>query len=158
MQIRIQSEGAATPDMVTKAARVSRGRTALVALMFGAWLASMGAPVAVAQQGDGSFTNPMKYAPRDGAVLYRTSCQACHMAQGEGASGAGVYPALAKNTKLRAARYPVYVVTNGQKGMPPFGPMMDDEQIAAVVNYIRTNLGNGYTDAVSAGDVKAIRK
>ena len=49
---------------------------------------------------------------------------------------------LAKNQKLRTARYPVFVVTNGQKGMPPFGPMMDDEQIAAVVNYVRTSLGN----------------
>ena len=40
----------------------------------------------------------------------------------------------------------------------PFGSMMSDEQIAAVVNYIRTNLGNQYADAVSAADVKAIRK
>ena len=54
--------------------------------------------------------------------------------------------------------YPVFVVTNGQKGMPPFGSMMSDEQIAAVVNYIRTNLGNEYADAVSAADVKAFRK
>jgi len=80
------------------------------------------------------------------------------MSEGQGASGAGIYPALAKNQKLRTARYPVFVVTNGQKGMPPFGSMMSDEQIAAVVNYVRTNLGNQYTDAVSAADVKAIRK
>ncbi len=80
------------------------------------------------------------------------------MAAGEGASGAGTYPALAKNVKLRTARYPVFVVTNGQKAMPPFGSMMDDEQIAAVVNYIRGNLGNDYKDAVAAADVKAIRK
>lgn len=113
---------------------------------------------AAAQSGDGTFSSPQKYGPRDGAVLYKTSCQACHMAQGEGASGAGIYPPLAKNVKLRTARYPTFVVTNGQKGMPPFGPMMDDAQIAAVVNYIRTNLGNDYKDAVSAADVKAIRK
>ncbi len=155
--IRTYPEGAGTP-VKASIPRVSRVRVVLAGLLLAGWCASQGAPLARAQQGDGSFTNPMKYAPRDGAVLYRTSCQACHMAQGEGASGAGVYPALAKNTKLRTARYPVYVVTNGQKGMPPFGPMMDDEQIAAVVNYIRTNLGNGYGDTVSAADVKAIRK
>ena len=80
------------------------------------------------------------------------------MAGGEGASGAGVYPALAKNQKLRTARYSVFVVTNGQKGMPPFGPMMDDEQIAAVVNYVRTGLGNDYKDVVTSADVKAIRQ
>lgn len=112
---------------------------------------------AAAQSTEGSFTNPNRFVPKDGATLYKTSCQACHMANGEGASGAGAYPALAKNVKLRTARYPTFVVTNGQKGMPPFGPMMDDEQVAAVVNYIRTNLGNDYKDAVSAADVKAIR-
>lgn len=127
------------------------------ALLGGALVLAVAAG-ASAQSADGTFSSPQKYGPRDGAVLYKTSCQACHMAQGEGASGAGIYPALAKNVKLRTARYPTFVVTNGQKGMPPFGPMMDDAQIAAVVNYIRTNLGNDYKDAVAASDVKAIRK
>ncbi len=128
------------------------------ALLGGLLLAAAVAPAAAQAPGDGSFSNAQRYMPKDGAVLYRTSCQACHMAQGEGAAGAGAYPALAKNVKLRTARYPVFVVTNGQKGMPPFGPMMDDDQIAAVVNYIRTGLGNDYKDVVTAADVKAIRK
>ncbi len=42
--------------------------------------------------------------------------------------------------------------------MPPFGPMMNDEQVAAVVNYVRTHLGNDYKDAVSAADVKSARR
>lgn len=136
--------------------RVVAGWGALVAgalLLVGAC-----ASTASAQSGDGSFTNPARFVPKDGAVLYRTSCQACHMAAGEGAAGAGAYPPLAKNQKLRTARYPVFVVTNGQKAMPPFGSMMDDEQVAAVVNYIRTNLGNDYKDVVSPADVKAIRR
>ncbi len=133
-------------------------RIVMRAVLLGVLLAGASAVPAVAQTADGSFSSPFRFAPRDGATLYRTSCQACHMAAGEGASGAGTYPALAKNVKLRTARYPVFVVTNGQKGMPPFGPMMDDEQIAAVVNFIRGNLGNDYKDAVSAADVKAIRK
>lgn len=127
-------------------------------LLMGALLAAAGAAPATAQSADGSFSNPQRFMPRDGATLYRTSCQACHMAGGEGASGAGTYPALAKNVKLRTARYPVFVVTNGQKGMPPFGSMMDDEQIAAVVNFVRSNLGNDYKDTVTAADVKAIRR
>ncbi len=128
------------------------------ALLLGVLLAGAGVWPAMAQSADGSFSSPSRFVPKDGATLYRTSCQACHMAEGQGASGAGVYPPLAKNVKLRTARYPVFVVTNGQKGMPPFGPMMDDEQIAAVVNFVRSNLGNDYKDAVSAADVKAIRK
>ena len=132
-------------------------RIVIRALLLGVLLAGASLSPAVAQTADGSFSSPFRFVPKDGATLYRTSCQACHMAAGEGASGAGTYPALAKNVKLRTARYPVFVVTNGQKAMPPFGPMMDDEQIAAVVNYIRGNLGNEYKDAVSAADVKAIR-
>ena len=31
--------------------------------------------------------------------------------------------------------------------------MMSDEQVAAVVNYVRTKFGNNYTDAVTAQDV-----
>ena len=41
--------------------------------------------------------------------------------------------------------------------MPPFGRQLDDEQVAAVVNYVRTHFGNDYRDNVSAADVKAAR-
>ena len=42
--------------------------------------------------------------------------------------------------------------------MPPFGDMMNDDQVAAVVNYVRTHFGNNYRDAVTARDVKDARK
>jgi mono/diheme cytochrome c family protein len=42
--------------------------------------------------------------------------------------------------------------------MPSFGDMMTDDQIAAVVNYLRTHFGNGYPDAVTAKDVKDARR
>jgi mono/diheme cytochrome c family protein len=42
--------------------------------------------------------------------------------------------------------------------MPPLGEMMNDDQIAAVVNYVRTHFGNNYQDAVTAADVKAVRR
>ena len=32
-----------------------------------------------------------------------------------------------------------------------------DEQVAAVVNYVRTHFGNHYRDAVTADNVKAVR-
>ena len=41
--------------------------------------------------------------------------------------------------------------------MPPFARLMSDDQVAAVVNYVRTHFGNEYTDAVTAEDVKNAR-
>ncbi len=37
--------------------------------------------------------------------------------------------------------------------MPPLGGMMSDEQVADVVNYVRTHFGNDYRDRVSAAAV-----
>ena len=45
----------------------------------------------------------------------------------------------------------------GYRAMPPLGSVMDDEQIAAVVNYVRTNLGNAYDDELTAAEVAEIR-
>jgi mono/diheme cytochrome c family protein len=49
------------------------------------------------------------------------------------------------------------VIVHGQKAMPPFGPLLNDQQIADVVNYVRTHFGNNYKDKVTPGDVKAQR-
>jgi mono/diheme cytochrome c family protein len=97
------------------------------------------------------------FAEADGAALFANVCQACHMPAGQGAAGAGHYPALAKNPNLETGAYPVHVVVHGLKGMPPVGKMMTDDQVAAVVNYLRTNLGNSYTDPVTAKDVADAR-
>lgn len=98
-----------------------------------------------------------RFSEQTGEALYANVCQACHMAKGEGAVGAGRYPALAKNQNLAASGYVLYVVLNGQKAMPPFARMMNDDQVAAVVNYVRTNFGNSYADPVTAADVKSAR-
>ena len=74
----------------------------------------------------------------DREQLYANVCQACHMPDGKGAVGAGTYLA-AKDPNLEAGGYPVYVVVRGQRAMPPVGAMMSDEQVAAVVNYVRTH-------------------
>jgi mono/diheme cytochrome c family protein len=42
--------------------------------------------------------------------------------------------------------------------MPPFRGYLDDGQVAAVVNFVRTNFGNRYTDVLSAEDVKKLRR
>jgi mono/diheme cytochrome c family protein len=98
-----------------------------------------------------------RFAERTGIELYANLCQACHMQDGKGAVGAGSYPSLVDNKTLESGGYPVSVVVNGLRGMPPLGPMMSDEQVAAVVNYVRTNFGNKYNDAVTAEDAKGVR-
>ena len=92
-----------------------------------------------------------------GEELYHNVCRGCHMMDAQGASGAGSYPSLAANRNLEAAGYPITMVVRGRRGMPPFGDMMNDAQIAAVVNYLRTHFGNSYSDVVTAQDVRDAR-
>ena len=101
--------------------------------------------------GRGGFTE------QGGEAIFKNVCQGCHMPDAKGAVGAGMYPALAKNPKLEVAGYPVSVVVNGQKAMPAFGGMFSDQQVADVVNYVRTHFGNNYKDKVTPADVKAAR-
>jgi mono/diheme cytochrome c family protein len=91
----------------------------------------------------------------DGASVYQHVCQGCHQVGGVGAQGAGAFPALAGNPKLEQAGYPVSMVLNGHGGMPWFNGFLTDQQIADVVNYVRSNFGNHYTDEVTPADVAA---
>jgi mono/diheme cytochrome c family protein len=99
-----------------------------------------------------------RFHEMSGEELFANVCRGCHMSDGKGATGAGTYPSLAGNGNLEAGGYPLAVVVNGQRGMPPFGAMMSDDQVAAVVNYLRTHFGNSYQDAVTAEDVKLVRR
>jgi len=92
-----------------------------------------------------------------GEAIFKGVCQGCHMPDARGAVGAGSYPALARNSKLEVAGYPVSVIIHGQKAMPSFGQAFDDRQIADVTNYIRTHFGNDYKDPVSPEDVRSAR-
>jgi mono/diheme cytochrome c family protein len=98
-----------------------------------------------------------RFTEQTGEQLFASACQACHMPDGRGATGAGTYPSLSNDSNLGASGYPVHVVVRGQKAMPPIGAMMSDDQVATVVNYLRTHFGNQYNDAVTAEDVKRVR-
>ena len=132
-----------------------------IALTFIALL-MLSAPAALAQDAthdrvEDTLSTGFKFAEQSGEALYSNVCQACHMPDGKGATGAGSYPALAGDCNLAAGGSPVAVVINGHRGMPPVGFMMGDAQVAAVVNYVRTHFGNNYRDTVTAADVKALR-
>jgi mono/diheme cytochrome c family protein len=107
--------------------------------------------------GAGAMNRSPPYNFQGGEAVFKNICQGCHMANAEGAVGAGMYPALAKNAKLEVAGYPLAVIVHGQKAMPPFGSLLNDQQIADVVNYVRTHFGNNYKDKVTPADVKAQR-
>ena len=111
-----------------------------------------------AQGGQRVFSSGYRFVEMSGEELFNNVCRGCHMPDALGASGAGSYPPLAKNQNLQSSGYPITLVVRGQRGMPPFGDMMNDDQVAAVVNYVRTHFGNNYRDAVTARDVKDARK
>jgi mono/diheme cytochrome c family protein len=106
---------------------------------------------------DHTFSTGFKFAEQSGESLYKSVCQACHMPNGEGAIGAGSYPSLANDPTLGNYGYPVHVVVFGKRAMPSFGDMMSNDQVAAVVNYLRTHFGNSYLDKVTAEEVQAMR-
>jgi mono/diheme cytochrome c family protein len=122
-------------------------------------LLTAGLPAAAGEHGaDGPmFSHGQKFDEQTGEALFVNVCQDCHMAQGQGAVGAGHYPALAHNEKLEVSGYPLTVVLHGLNGMPAVGQMMSDQQVAEVVNYVRSHFGNAYADAVTAEDVAAAR-
>jgi mono/diheme cytochrome c family protein len=103
----------------------------------------------------------------DGQQIFQELCQGCHMSDGRGAAGAGHYPALARDGTLASRQYMALTVLTGRRNMPAFGARhaigfggppatLTEEQIAAVVNYVRAHFGNHYTDLITAAEVRAL--
>jgi mono/diheme cytochrome c family protein len=125
--------------------------------VFAALLAISVLPAASQEFGAGAMDRGSKIPYQGGEAIFKGVCQGCHMPDAKGAVGAGAYPALAHNPKLETAGYAITVVVNGQKAMPALGSMLTDQQIADVVNYIRSNFNNSYKDRVARADVKSVR-
>jgi mono/diheme cytochrome c family protein len=123
----------------------------------GALAASAGAQPAASPVGADADSATSNFGGPAGEELFMRVCAACHMPDAKGAEGAGRYPALAGNPRLSSGAYPLYVVMNGMNGMPPLGELMTDQQVADVVNYVRTHFGNDYRDVVLPADVSALR-
>jgi mono/diheme cytochrome c family protein len=132
------------------------------ALAMTALLPSLSSPASAQNTGLSASAPPLStgfsFVEMSGEELYANVCQGCHMSDGKGATGAGTYPSLAGDRNLEAGGYAVGLVVNGRRDMPPFGAMMSDDQVAAVVNYLRSHFGNDYRDEVTAEDVKVVRR
>jgi mono/diheme cytochrome c family protein len=89
----------------------------------------------------------------DGAAVYLTNCSSCHGVDGRGLEG--MFPPLAHNADVTGdPRRVISIVENGSQArlvvngatyigdMPEWRGHIGDDQIAAVVTYIRSAWGN----------------
>lgn len=103
-----------------------------------------------------------------GAQVYGANCARCHGVDGGGTPG--LYPPLKGSSRVVSADFTehVQVVLYGLEGeeidgvkyagkMPPFGELLTDEEIAAVVAHERTSWGN-QAPVPTPADVKRIRE
>lgn len=80
-------------------------------------------------------------APLNGQALFTTNCSACHQPTGMGIPGA--FPALAGDPfVLGDPSAPAKTVLEGRGGMPNFKPDLTDDEIAAILSYVRSSWGN----------------
>lgn len=102
-----------------------------------------------------------------GSRLYQTHCMDCHAADGSGI--AAVYPALKgnRNLQMRNMANPLRIILAGgfapvtkanprPYGMPPFGPVLSDSEVALLLSYIRNAWGN-QAEVVTAAEVNRYR-
>ena len=75
-----------------------------------------------------------------GATLYSTRCASCHGSDGGGSFGPALGGGVAVGRFPNAADQ-ITVVSQGRGSMPSFADSLTHEQIAAVVEYTRTDLG-----------------
>jgi mono/diheme cytochrome c family protein len=121
-------------------------------------------------QGEGvGMFSARKVKVTTGAEIYQSICQGCHMPDGKGAVGAGRYPALAGDGSLTSTQFMAMTILEGRRNMPALGgngdvglffavPTLNDEQIAAVINYVRSSFGNHFKGRITAAEVKALRR
>jgi mono/diheme cytochrome c family protein/glucose/arabinose dehydrogenase len=93
-----------------------------------------------------------------GAALYATMCASCHHANGTGQSGLGK-PLAPSPWVTGAPGRLIRILLHGKEGeklMPPLGASMTNEQVAAVLSFIRQSWGND-APPIDANSVLEVR-
>lgn len=115
-------------------------------------LVALAAPI-----GSGAQTPaaPSAATPPSGEMVYADNCAACHQPKGEGI--AGPFPALAGNALVTGpADTLATTVLVGRGGMPAFKNEISDDDMAAMLTFIRGAWGN-QAAPISSADVAAAR-
>ena len=94
-----------------------------------------------------------------GREVYKGICEACHQPDGRGQDR--VAPALVGSPlALASAGIPARILFNGKEGkiglMPPLGSVLSDDQVAAVLTYVRREWGQTGSP-VDAASIKEAR-
>ena len=97
---------------------------------------------------------------KQGQEVYENNCSDCHRSNGEGLPVK--FPALKGNAYVQGdPKALIRTVLKGRKGnlglMPAWKELLDDNQIAAAISYIRNAWGNT-APPVNPEDVTALRK
>lgn len=109
---------------------------------------------------------------KKGHEIYKEgeNCASCHGMKGEGLPAAGFPPLDDSKWVKEDKERLIKIVLNGLEGplevngkkfnsiMPGFGPRMSDEEISAVLTYVRNAWSNRKRDIVSAAEVKKVRE
>lgn len=133
--------------------RTVTGALGLLAIVAGVAGLATTSP-SVAQDAPGNKTS-LEVAG-EGKDLYEQICQACHMADGKGGTGAGTgVPALAGNPRMADKAFAITTVAAGRGGMPRFAGLLSDAQIAEVLTYVRAHYNNDRTPITEA-EVKTL--
>ena len=94
-----------------------------------------------------------------GEKLYTNFCVGCHLATGQGTQG-GSTDLVASKLVVGNPGVVMRVLLSGKDGksglMPPLGSSMNDEQVAAVITYLRRAWGHAATP-VAAAEVQEVR-
>ena len=133
---------------------------------------SVGPPqVKKAGTGPGGGGEQVALSPRDrGKKIFMANCAVCHQPDGNGAAGQGYPPLAGAEIVTGGSRRPAMVVLKGLQGpitvkgqkygtavMQPWDKTLNDQKIADVLTYIRSEWGNT-ASPVAAEQIAALRK
>jgi mono/diheme cytochrome c family protein len=103
-----------------------------------------------------------------GAAIYRDQCSACHGLAGNGV--AELFPSISESSIVRSddPTTSIRIILRGARsvgtraqptasGMPSYSKQLDDQEVAAVLTFIRSRWG-GIANPVVSKDVSNVRR
>jgi mono/diheme cytochrome c family protein/glucose/arabinose dehydrogenase len=150
--LRLRSEPESLTQLAAGASDLGKRAAAVLARV--TWPGKPGSPASVAP-----LTPEQEVRFAAGGEVYKNICQACHQPDGRGQERMAAN-LIDSQLALAPAAVTARILLNGKEGaiglMPPVGAVLSDEQIAAVLTYIRREWGQTGSP-VDPATVKAVR-